>query len=427
MKHIIKHMPSLFWNFLEQASFTGISRLVLFPLVAHLVGKNDFGLFATALSFSLIVGKQPANGLSIGLLRNLAHYQGHQQIQLTFTAIRMCHKFLLYFLLSVLVVLVGIVFFELIDFKTYLCLTFLAISLYAENEFMLILSPLRYKRLFREHSLWYIASSLCILLLGFLGTYLAGIVGLVFGMMLSNFIMYGFAVRHYYETGLTYDSELAKSLRWIWVHITIAGVLVAAGPHLNRIILRFYADNESVADLFAATGIAFVFILPISNSGSLLLSMLSKYKKLDEISASVYKLLFGLMFGGMAIAMTLFALTAPLMLRFLFPGFGDRALNLFPVLIWMIPANIIVVILRPFITKFARVAWIPRINSFVLATTIILIVILIPRWGLEGAAWSITIGNIIAAILRVVVFCFIFKEEKTKTEPGERVNSANNH
>jgi len=83
----------LFWNFLEQASAAGISRLVLFPIVAYLVGKDEFGLFATALSFALIVGINPANGLAIGLLRNLSHYQDQQQKQLISTAVRMCHKF----------------------------------------------------------------------------------------------------------------------------------------------------------------------------------------------------------------------------------------------------------------------------------------------------------------------------------------------
>ncbi len=409
MKSIIKHAPSLFWTFLEQASATGVSRLVLFPLVAYLVGKNDFGLFATALSFTLIVGNQPANGLATGLLRNLSHHQDQQQNQLSSTAVRMCHKFLLYFLLSAIVVFVGVVATGLIGKKTYLCLTFLAISLYAENEFMLILTPLRYKRKFREHSLWHVGSSLCILLFGVIGCYLAGVVGLAFGMMSANFLMCGMAAKKYFEAGLGYDPEQAKTLRLVWVHITMAGVLVLAAPHLNRIVLRFYADNESVADLFAATGIAYVFIAPISNFSGLLLSMISKYKTITEISGYVYKMLLGMMIGGAIVGITLFWLTAPIMLRLLFPGFGDRASELFSILIWMIPANIVVALIRPLIAKFANVTWIPRINFVVLSVMIILMFSLIPHWGLEGAAWSIAIGNIIAAILRMAIFFVIYK------------------
>lgn len=409
MNRIIRHVPSLFWTLLEQASGTGIPRLVLFPIVAHIVGKSEFGLFATALSFALIVGVNPANGLAIGLLRNLSHYQDQQQNQLNFTAVRMCHKFLIFFLLGALVVLVGVVAAGLIDKKTYLCLTFLAISLYAENEFMLILTPLRYKRKFRESSLWYLASSLVVLVFGVIGCYLGGITGLAFGMMSANFLICGMAVKKYFEAGLDYNVEQAKMLRLVWVHITIAGMLVLAGPHLNRIVLRFFGDNESVADLFAATGIAYVFIAPISNCSKLLLGMISKYKTVDEISGYVYKTLLGMMIGGTIAGMVLFGLAAPIMLRLLFPGFGDRASDLFSVLIWMIPANIVIAFVRPLITKFANVAWIPRINFAILSIILILMFTLIPRWGLEGAAWSITIGNLLSAVLQIILFIVIYK------------------
>lgn len=417
-KDLIRHCTYLFWTALEQFSSIGISRLVLFPLVAYIVGKSEFGLFATAISFVLIVGSHPANGLAIGLLRNLSHYQDQQQNRLSSTAIRMCHKFLLYFLLSALVILVGVAVFGLIDTKTYLCLTFLSVSLYAENEFMLILTPLRYKRLFREQSLWSLASALTVLVFGVSGCYLFGVAGLAFGMMSANFLMCGVVAKKYFEAGLGYDPEQAKTLRLVWVHITIAGMLVLAAPHLNRIVLRFYADNESVADLFAATGIAYVFIAPISNCGGLLLSMISKYKTVNEISGYVYKMLLGMIIGGAIAGMTLFWLTAPLMLRLLFPGFGDRVSDLFSILIWMIPANIVIALISPLITKFANVAWIPRINAAVLSVTLILMFTLIPRWGLEGAAWSIAIGNIIAAMLRVVIFFVIYKRAQTVTDKG---------
>ena len=89
----------------------------------------------------------------------------------------------------------------------------------------------------------------------------------------------------------------------------------------------------------------------------------------------------------------------------------------------MIPANITIVFVRPFITKFADVAWIPRINFTVLSVMLILMFSLIPRWGLEGAAWSIAVGNIIEATLRVVIFCVIYKRARTSTENRE----ANEH
>jgi len=417
MNRIIRYTPSLFWNFLEQASPSGISRLVLFPLVAYLVGKNDFGLFATALSCTLIVGNQPGNGLAIGLLRIFSHYQGRQQNELSSTAIRMCNKFLLYFLSIVIIVLFGVAATGLIDKKTYLCLTFLTISLYAENEFMLILTPLRFKRKFREHALWHVGSALGVLIWGVAGCYLGGVVGLAAGMMSANFLICGIAAKKYFNADIDYNVEQAKALRWIWVHITIAGMLTLAGPHLNRIVLRFFGDNESVADLFVANGIAFLFIMPISNCSKLLMSMISKYKTVNEISSYVYKTLLVMMFGGMIVGMILFGLAAPLVLKLLFPGFGDRAAELFSILIWTIPANIVIAFARPLTTKFANVTWIPRINFTIFSVMLILMFSLTPHWGLKGAAWSITMGSIIAAMLRVAVFCVIYIKAHKSTKP----------
>ncbi len=395
----------------------GIPRLVLFPLVAYLVGKNDFGLFATALSFTLLVGIHPANGLATGLLRNLTHYQDERRSQLSWTATVMCHKFLVLSLSIALVVLLVIRLVGLVNTVTYLCLTFLSFSLYAENEFMLILTPLRYERRFREHALWFLGCSLCVLALGVAGCYLFGVAGLAFGMMAANFVMFGLAARWHYRGDLHYDPDQATMLRWEWVHLSIAGMLVLAGPHLNRIVLRFYADNESVADLFAATGIAYVFIAPITNCSGLLLSMISGYKSLKDISVRIYKMLFAMIVGGSVSGMLLFGIGAPILLRLLFPGFGGRASDLFGILIWMIPANIIIAVVRPLITKFADVSWIPRVNFIILLVTLVLMFSLIPHWGLEGAAWSISVGSVMAAALRIIVFWIIYKRAAVQSQP----------
>ena len=416
MKDIIRHATYMFWAVIEQFSCSGIPSLVLFPIVAYLVGKSEFGLFATALSFALIVGVNPANGLAIGLLRNLSQYQDLQQEQLCATAVRMCHKFLMYFVLIALVVNIGVFISGMIDKKTYMCLNFLAISLYAENEFMLILTPLRYKRLFRERSLWFLGCSLCVLVFGLAGCYIFGVAGLAFGMMSANYLMCWIAARKYFEAHLEYNIEQAKTLRYIWLHITIAGILIIAAPNLNRIVLRFYYDNESVADLFAATGIAYVFVAPISNLSGLLLSMISQYKTANEISGYVFKMLFSVAITGIIFGSALFSWAAPIMLKLLFPGFGDKALGLFGILIWMIPANIVTALVRPLITKFANVAWIPRINFATLALTLVLMFSLIPHWGLTGAAWSISICSIIAAMMQIVIFYVIYRRSLKPVE-----------
>ena len=71
----------IFWVFAEQAAFLALPRLVLFPLAAYLVGKEDFGVFSTALSVTLLLGIQPQNGLGTGLLRHLSDYSEERRAQ----------------------------------------------------------------------------------------------------------------------------------------------------------------------------------------------------------------------------------------------------------------------------------------------------------------------------------------------------------
>jgi O-antigen/teichoic acid export membrane protein len=307
-----------------------------------------------------------------------------------------------------LILLAGIVSFGRVDIKTYLCLTFMLISLYAENQMMLILTPLRYKRMFKEYALCYIGDALLVLAFGIAGAYIGGIGGTALGLMTAHWTACWILKRRYCQPGLEYNSEQAKVLRSVWLHITVAGMLVLSGPHLNRIVLRVYTDNESVADLFAATGIAYVFVAPVSNFSAFLLSMISRYKTTGDIAGSVLKKMVGLMAFGAILEMTLFYSIAPIAMKILFPKFGDRAEGLFNILVWMIPAGVISAFMRPLLTKFAAVAWIPRINFFVLAVMLILMFSLIPRWGIVGAAWSISMGSIFDAILRLSIFAVIY-------------------
>ena len=245
----------MFWTFLGQFVLTGIPRLILFPIAAYIVGKSDFGLFATAFSMILIVGTQPSNGLSVGMLRNIAHYSQMKQDELCYTALKMCHKFMVCFVFASIVVIVLFYITVSIETKTFFCLLFLTLSLYADNRFMLALTPLRYKRLFKTRTMWFAARALCFLLFGIFGCLLLGVPGLAFGIMAANYFMcWILSNSSCYSKVDYYNCDLAQLLASTWLQLSIAGILTVASPHLNRLVLRIYSDNESVADIFAAFG-----------------------------------------------------------------------------------------------------------------------------------------------------------------------------
>lgn len=87
----VRHTGYLFWTIATQVVDSGISRVVFYPLLVYLVGKEEFGVFAIAQSVVLIIGATPADGLMTGLLRHTAHYPKERHNQLYHTAMRLDH------------------------------------------------------------------------------------------------------------------------------------------------------------------------------------------------------------------------------------------------------------------------------------------------------------------------------------------------
>lgn len=417
MKLLTKHIPSAFWHYVEHFVYTGLSRVILFPFAAHHIGKDEFGLFATALSFSMLIGHQPANGLSVGLLRNLSNYSEDEQDQFVFSARKLCQK-LLYILIPLLFLITGVLYaYSFITRSAFLCLVFLFGSLYPENLFMLNLTPMRYRREFRSHALWYVGLSLTVVALGAIGVFLYGMVGLAGGMMIGNFVWLGILNKketsRYKRQGHT-TAQHDKILTSVWLHLSVAGILTIAGPHLNRIVLRIFWSNAAVAELFAATSILHLFTLPLTNLNKLFLGLLSKYKDISQISKRKVRVLVPVILTSSLIVMLLFWIFAPLGMRILFPSFGDQALALLNILIWTIPFVIANAFVRPLLTKFADIRWIPRINLAVLSTKLALMLVLIPQWGLKGAALSITFSAILEATFRAILLVLVTIKLKRK-------------
>ncbi|HMP73237.1 MAG TPA: hypothetical protein PKE55_08240 [Kiritimatiellia bacterium] len=400
MKSLFRHTPALAWVFFEKMVVTGIPRLLLFPIAAYLIGKDQFGLFATLLSLSMLIGHQPAIGLSDGLLRNFTSFPPERQPQLAATAIRLCQTFMLLFL-TLVVLSGGLVHLTgTVDSTTLATLLLLFLSLYPENLFLLSLTHLRYQRKFKTHALWHTLPSITALALGSLGVYLFGIPGLAGGILAANLIAWlSRRMTHQLPAPESPPGELSRILKNNWLHLSIAGAFTIASPHLNRIVLNAYWDHAAVADLFAATSILFIFTIPITNLSKYIFGMAAKYTSISQLSTRTLRTLATVALTGSLASSLLFLLTAPFLLRTLYPAFGDSALMLFAILVWKIPSSLITALVKPLVTKFADVRWIPVINFVILASTLFVMFLLIPRYGLQGAAWSMTSTSIVAAVL----------------------------
>ncbi|MEN6308629.1 MAG: hypothetical protein ABFD91_12830 [Anaerohalosphaeraceae bacterium] len=410
MKNLRRNTNYVFWSFTEQASVMAIPRLVLWPLAAYVIGKEAFGVFVFSLAITSIVGVQPGNGLATGLLRHLSDYDSEGQKQFCGSALRLCHLAMVVLVAASLLCLIVLGGINLVSPRVLYCLIPLTLSLYPENQTHLLLTESRFYRQFRTRALWFTFRSFLNLAGGYAGAKLAGLIGLVWGFTIGNALVYGILRFLYREQfRVPYDIEMGGVLKKIWVQITIAGVIAFAGPYLNRIVLGSIHGFNDTADLVAATGVTFIFLSPITCISALLLSVISRYNSIRDVSRSARVQLLCISFLGVIVCPLGLRLFASHIIEALYPGFGEESVRLLKILVWMVMSETVVCLCRPFVMKFGSLRLVPIINSVSLVATLMPAICLIPFYRAVGAAWAIVLGSVVAGGLWLIAtgwICF---------------------
>jgi O-antigen/teichoic acid export membrane protein len=210
---------------------------------------------------------------------------------------------------------------------------------------------------------------------------------------------------------------MAAILKASWLQITIAGILTVSIPHINRIILGSYHSYNAVADFVAATTVIFLYLAPTYCFGGLILSMLSQYSSINQLSRRGKIYFLAIIFFGVFILPVLMLMTGPVVTRFMFPQFGEESVNLLKILIWIMPSETIAALTRPFIYKFAPIRIIPIINTLSFLIILVLAFLLIPAHASKGAAWGYVIGNALIALIGSLVCIRLFFTANQKKSP----------
>lgn len=411
MKNIRRNAGYLFWSIAEQASVMAIPRLVLWPLAAYWLGKELFGIFVYAFSITSIISIQPGNGLATGLLRHLSDYNESQRGQFCGIALRLCNKAMLIIISIGLLcfIVLGFVSPKLMPLSVLYCLIPFTLSLHSENQLHLLLTESRFYRRFRGRAVWFAIRSLINLAGGLVGARIAGLVGLAWGFVIGNVLVYGILHIQYRKWFITsHNPEMVETLKKVWVHITIAQIIAFSGPNLNRIILGSFRGFEETANFVAATSVTFIFLSPITSISGLLLSMLSQHTSMRNLSRQAWmQWLFMLMFGAIICPLGLLFFASDIM-HVLYPTFGNESVKLLKILIWMVVSESAVTLFRPFVIKFGSVRLVPIINGISLAAILVPAFCLIPVYGTVGAAWAIVIGSITSGGLWVISTAWVY-------------------
>jgi O-antigen/teichoic acid export membrane protein len=384
--------------------------LVIFPIAAYLLNKEEFGRFIFSLGIVMVIGMAPSGGLSTGVIRHLADFDGRTKDLFVSTGLRLCKIVMMVILLVGFVVLAILRFFGLADPKIIQCLVPLLIMLYSWNLFEYQMVRYRIERKFALRTAWYSFLS-ALLFIAIPAVILGGSIGMCWGYM------FGFVVTHiilFWRRKILfrksdYDAKLAVLLKKIWLHMSLASVLELSSRYIYRIILGIFYSYSSVTVFFGATNIIDLCMSPMGIWGRLLLSMLSGFSRLEDVGKRQrYTVLMGAI--SIAVGATLAVLFfGKFVLSVMFPKFANESVEILRLLVIVIPFVAVVLFSRPFVVKFGPIKFTPVLNGLTFIGHIVPAVILISKFGLKGAAISYDIGYGISAISYLVALVWTFK------------------
>jgi len=410
IEYFKRYFGYTFWVGLEAVVFAGVSRLLIFPIAAYLLGKEEFGLFLFSLGIVMMIGKAPSGGLETGIIRHFAELDGPGRDILVSTGLKLC-KIAMWLVVFAGIVVLGVVrYFRPMNPKIILCLIPLFVLLYSWNLFELQMVRYRVERKFALRTGWYgiLGASLFI---SIPAAIFFGVIGMAWGFTLGYMIA---QIMLSWRQGIlfkrsVYDAKMASSLMQIWFHLTVAGVIMMSSKYIYSIILGIFNSYSSVSVFFGATNIIYLAIAPLTILSSLLLSMLAGFKSLANLGKRQrYTVLAGAVSIAVGASLVVF-IFGPFILSVMFPEFAAESSVILRWLVFIIPWRVAEQFSRPFVAKFGPIKFVPVLNFIALLGHLIPAALLIPKLGINGAVISYNIGCGMSAIAWLGTLIWTFK------------------
>ncbi len=401
----------LSWSVADHTIFVAVPRLLIFPILAGLLGDQAFGSFVLALGFVHLIGVAPSTGLWSYVIRDLANHD-HSNQQLLMRSVGM------FCLVAVLPFSLFFIFGANALASSYsdpslaLTLPALAIYLLLTNLVETMLTAHRVHRSFRFLVVVHSVQTL-FLLLAIPLYWLAGMSGVASAYVLASGAALSVVLvrkRSDYLKRPLYSPEFIRSAMRVWLPLSGSAFLFESAGYLDRILLGYWWSSTDVAVFFAAAGTAKILMFPSVHASRMILSLLGRVRHSERFTQKFYAL-YGV--GALVLALVLFLLGSLLgrpILSILYPSLMNRALPLWNYAAAAAAAMSLYVSCRPFVLKFLSPNIIPVLAVFSVIGRIIPIILLVPSGGSLGAVQAMAIGSLVTGLAWLIAYLrgFVF-------------------
>lgn len=407
MSRIIRLGRYFVWTVADQFISLGVTRLVLFPILAKIVGVDTFGSFVLALGAILTIGLSPSNGLIGYIIRELVSQDDREQALLIRTTMVLSFVAMIPIALAYMLGshLIAGVFGE--DPVVASLLPILALFLLLTNVVETSIAAYRVRRDFARMTLIHgVQSSLLFLSIPLY--YAMGITGIAVAHFLAAAItlsVVAWLERDVLLKRPVFSMRFARQAIKVWPALSIAAAITLSAGYMDRIFLgHWWPPNNPetstvVTTYFAAASMAALVAIPGTLLANLVLTLLGRVRHADHFDRFFYTLyLIGVWVSASAV-FGIGWMIGPTLVRFFYPDVAHDAIPLWPRVMLGFSIFNIGTLCRPFASKFLSPAVLPAVAAVSFAARVGPLFLLIPTRGAMGAAQGLVIGASVTSLL----------------------------
>ncbi len=390
----------LFWYVLTVVLQQGLPQLVLFPLCLHLMGSEGFGKFIYALGLVRIVDVAPTRGLRNTLYRNLAGLADERSDVLVRTAFVLSVGLVSGLSLLAILACFGAWVSGAAGSEVALWTAILILPIAAQNLVLVTTTDLPVKRRFAQNALWQSLGGV-LAFLALPGLFLLGWTGLPIGYALGHLAALTVLLHARRKTLIgkpQFDKGMAKKATTLWAALSISALLFGSGPYILRTLLGSFGSYEMVSVFYASAAAVQLIAMPVNSLGGFGLQILSAHASMRSLSPRLLKWYSVAAIIGAAGLYALMRWTAPWIAHRLYPAIANGTLEPISIMAPGIALSVLHSAAKPFVINFSPRRVIVTIGIVTAVTYLSSALLLIPAWGLVGAAWAYSIGTGVAGL-----------------------------
>jgi O-antigen/teichoic acid export membrane protein len=198
-----------------------------------------------------------------------------------------------------------------------------------------------------------------------------------------------------------------RCIRYGW-KAHLSNILAYVNYRADVFLVNFFLNPALVGIYFVAVQVAERLWLPSKVLSTVLLPRMAEMHATSD-TREITPLMSRLVLWGTVIICLLVAAVATPVIRLLF---GEAYLASIPPLLWLLPGIALASSSRIVANDFAargRPEWNSWLSAAVLGVNIITNIVLIPRWGLNGAAIATTISYVFNMVVKTIIYSRVTK------------------